>query len=176
MARKENASQVVAMWHGNLGMSRVIRKTSHLGDVCNCVTGKVFWVSGEDQPEDLTHSGKVRGCASMNLAVFYLGISRSPATPDLVPQIGRATDSLQFGGISLAGALREGSTVKKVTVLETSKLSKPAGALVCDTNDEAREFDDMQFLPSHDSVRGPRLDEYRISRRFRNHLPIRLAK
>jgi hypothetical protein len=112
----------------------------------------------------------------MNLAVFYLGISRNPATPDLLPQTGRATGGLQFEGISLAGALREGSTVKKARFLKTSKLSKPAGALVCNTNDEAREFDDMQFSPSHDSVRGPRLHDHRITRGIRDHSPISLPK
>jgi hypothetical protein len=112
----------------------------------------------------------------MNLAVLYLGISRNPATPDLLPQIGRATDGLQFEGISLAGALTEGSTVKRASVLETSKLSKPAGALVCNTNDEAREFDKMQFLPSRGSVRDPRLDDHQFTRRIRTYLPIRLLK
>jgi hypothetical protein len=57
MARKENASQAVAARDENLGMSRAIRRKSHLGEVCNCVTDKTFWVSGKDRPGDLTHLG-----------------------------------------------------------------------------------------------------------------------
>jgi hypothetical protein len=103
-----------------------------------------------------------RGHASMNFAVSNLGISRNPAAPGLLPQTGRATDGLQFGGILLAVAPGECSTVEKASVLETSKLSKPAGALICSTHDEAREFDDTQSSPSHDPLRDPRLNEHRI--------------
>jgi hypothetical protein len=118
----------------------------------------------------------LRGHASMNLAASNLGNSQNPATPGLLPQTGRATDGLQFGGISLAGGSGECSTVEKASVLETSKLSKPAGALLCNTNDEARKFDDMQSLPSHDPVRGPHLSDHRITRRIRINLPTRLPR
>lgn len=112
----------------------------------------------------------------MKFAISNLGNSRNPATPGFLPQTGRATDGLQFEGISLADVSGECSTVEKASVLEKSKLSKPADALLCNTNDGAQNFDDMQSLPSHDPVRGPRLDDHRITRRIRINLPIRLPR
>jgi hypothetical protein len=110
MVRKGNASQFVATWNADLGISRAIRRISCLGNVCSRATNKLFWVSGEDQSEDLTHLRKSPHAgvvASMNLAVFYLGISRNPATPESRPQTPRATEGLKFGCVSLAGAANQ---------------------------------------------------------------------
>ncbi|KEQ62053.1 uncharacterized protein M437DRAFT_66508 [Aureobasidium melanogenum CBS 110374] len=91
-------------------MSRVISKTSYLGDFCSRKTDKIFWGSGEDQHEDLTR----------------LGDSRIPATPQTQPQVPRATDHFQFKGVPvLAGALSEASessTVGDASALEQASL------------------------------------------------------
>lgn len=83
-------------------------------------TDKLFWVSGEDQSGDPTHLRKATSAgvvASMNLAVFYLGISQNPATPELLPHTPRATEGLQFGRVSLAGAANQDSRNDHVDML-----------------------------------------------------------